>query len=312
MVRFVALGDSITAGLGDPMPQRTWRGWAALLAESLGPPGTVEFHNLAELGAQSHTLVETQLPTAVKLKPTVAAVIIGVNDTLRGSFHIGRTGPALNRAVRELRATGAIVLTCVLPDPGRMLRLPTALARQLARRIRAVNAITHEIAALHDTVHFDACSRPDIYDRRMWSIDRLHPSEAGHRMLARAFADLLAERGFPVHCLPSPVPTNPPPKPSESVRWMATKGTKWVLDRSTDLVPTLLAMCVAEWWHGAVGIASRIDQRLTEDVARTLGLLREELALRALRAELELFRGELAMTAAEHAAPAIEPASYAT
>ena len=73
-----------------------------------------------------------------------------------------------------------------------------------------------------------------------------------------------------------------------------------------------LVMCVAEWWHGAVGIASRIDQRLTEDVARTLGLLREELALGALRAELELFRGELAMTAAEHAAPAIEPASYAT
>ncbi len=193
-----------------------------------------------------------------------------------------------------------------------MLRLPNALARQLGRRIRAVNAITHEIAALHDTVHFDACAQSDIYDRRMWSVDRLHPSEAGHRMLARAFADLLVRRGFPLHSLPSLVPTNPPPRPSDSVRWMATKGTKWVLDRSTDLVPTLLAMCVVEWWHGAVGIASRIDLRLTDDVARTLGLLREELALRALRAELDLFRGELAMTAAEQAVPAVEPARYAT
>jgi lysophospholipase L1-like esterase len=310
MVRFVALGDSITVGLGDPMPERTWRGWAALLAESLGPPGTVEFHNLAELGAQSHTLADSQLPAAVDLKPTVAAVIVGVNDTLRGSFHIGRTGAALNRTVRELRATGAIVLTCVLPDPGRMLRLPKALARQLGRRIRAVNAITHEIAALHGTVHFDACSRPEIYDRRMWSVDRLHPSEAGHRMLARAFADLLVQHGFAVHSLPSPVPTNPPPKPSESVKWMATKGAKWVLDRSTDLVPTLLAMCVVEWWHHAMGLASRVDLRLTEDVARTLGLLREELVLGALRAELDLFRGELAMTVAEHAAPAGEPARY--
>jgi lysophospholipase L1-like esterase len=118
MVRFVALGDSITVGLGDPMPRHTWRGWAALLAESLGPPGTVDFHNLAELGAQSHTLASSQLPTAVDLKPTIAAVIVGVNDTLRGSFHIGRTAAALNRTFGELRATGAVVMTCILPRSG--------------------------------------------------------------------------------------------------------------------------------------------------------------------------------------------------
>ena len=93
---------------------------------------------------------------------------------------------------------------------------------------------------------------------------------------------------------------------------MATKGTKWVLDRSTDLVPTLLAMCVVEWWHQAVGLASRVDLRLTEDVARTLGLLREELALGALRAEFDFFRGEFAMTASEHAVPVNELTGYAT
>ena len=128
--------------------------------------------------------------------------------------------------MRELRDTRAIVLTCVLPDPGRMLRLPKALARQLGRRIRAVNAVIEEIAALNDTVHFDACSQGEIYHRRMWSVDRLHPSEAGHRMLARGFAELLVQRGFPVHSLPSAVPTSPPPKASESIRWMATKGSR--------------------------------------------------------------------------------------
>jgi lysophospholipase L1-like esterase len=295
MVRLVALGDSITVGLGDPMPQRSWRGWAALLAESLGAAGTVEFHNLAELGAQSHTVVQRQLPAAVALRPTVAAVIVGVNDTLRGSFHIGRTGVAINRAVRELTAAGATVLTCGLPDPGRMLRLPKALARQLGRRIRAVNAVTHEIAALYDKVHFDPSVRLDIYDSRMWSVDRLHPSEVGHRMLARAFADLLVQRGFPVYTLPSLEPTNPQPSRGQSVRWMATKGTRWVMDRSTDLVPTLLAMCAVEWWHGAAGLASRIDQRLSDDVTRTLAVLREELG----------------MSGVEHLVPVGEPAGSA-
>lgn len=34
--RFVALGDSLTEGLGDPVADGGWRGWAALLAGALG------------------------------------------------------------------------------------------------------------------------------------------------------------------------------------------------------------------------------------------------------------------------------------
>jgi lysophospholipase L1-like esterase len=288
MVRFVALGDSITVGLGDAVPDRArlgvstavagssheWRGWATLLAEAFGP--AVEYHNLAELGAQSHTLAARQLPVALALRPTVAAVVVGVNDTLRGSFHIGRTGAALSRTIRELRAVDAHVLTCSLPDPGRMLRLPKALARQLARRIRAVNAVTAELAVLHDTVHFDACVLDQLYERRMWSVDRLHPSEAGHRLLARSFADLLAHRGVAVAQPPSLVPTSPPPTRAASVKWMATKGTKWVKDRSTDLVPTLLALCAKEWWYTTVGRVNVLDELLAVQVARTLKALREE------------------------------------
>ena len=42
VMRFAALGDSITLGIGDQMPQGGWRGWAALLAGSLAPPDQVE------------------------------------------------------------------------------------------------------------------------------------------------------------------------------------------------------------------------------------------------------------------------------
>ena len=49
MTTFVALGDSITVGMGDPAPEGAgWRGWAALLAASLHQP---VMHNLATLGA---------------------------------------------------------------------------------------------------------------------------------------------------------------------------------------------------------------------------------------------------------------------
>jgi hypothetical protein len=32
--------------------------------------------------------------------------------------------------------------------------------------------------------------------------------------------------------------------------WLATKGTAWVVRRSTDLVPSLLAMAYSEWRAG--------------------------------------------------------------
>jgi lysophospholipase L1-like esterase len=272
-VRFVALGDSITAGLGDPMPDGGWRGWAALLAECLAAPEDMEFHNLAEPGALTLTLSERQLPGALALRPTVAAVVVGVNDTLRGSFDVARTGRALHDVVSQLRRVGALVLTARLPDPGRMLRLPRSIASPLARRIGAVNAVADVVAAAHATVHFDSTSHPELYDSLMWSVDRLHPSERGHRLLAIAFANLLWERGFPLYRWPGSEPANPPPTRGASLRWMATKGTKWVYDRSTDLVPSLIRMSLQEWWYGARGMVRRIDQAVRAETEQAIAAL---------------------------------------
>src|SRR5204863_2766429 len=172
---FVALGDSITWGMGDPVPGG-WRGWAALLAGALDVP----LHNLAVPGALTTDVEREQLPRALELRPSLAAVVAGVNDTLRRGFDAGRVGAALAHTVGALSAAGATVLTMRLPDPGRTFGLPGALARPLGRRIRAVNAVADAVAARYGTVHFDAAGHPLAYDRRMWSVGRLHPSERGH------------------------------------------------------------------------------------------------------------------------------------
>ena len=49
-----------------------------------------------------------------------------------------------------------------------------------------------------------------IYDREMWAADRLHPSELGHRRLARRVAELLLEEGLEFG-LPSQTCTEPRP-----------------------------------------------------------------------------------------------------
>jgi lysophospholipase L1-like esterase len=249
MTRFAALGDSITVGMGDPAPDGGWRGWAALLGGTLPQ---AEMHNLATLGALAADVERVQLPAAAALRPDVASVVVGINDTLRGDFDPERTGSSISRTVAALRATGAEVLTMRLPDPGQMFGLPGALARPLARRMRAVNAAVDEVARQYRTVHLDAACDPATYERRYWSVDRLHPNERGHRLIACRFHALLAASGYPVGPGPDSEPSSPPPGRLAEFAWMATKGTAWLIRRSRDLVPVLVGLAVREWL-GQVG-----------------------------------------------------------
>ena len=248
MTTFVALGDSITLGIGDPVRGedgrgRAWRGWATLLADGLQDPS---LHILGSPGARMQDVEKDQLPSALRLRPDVASVVVGVNDTLRSSFDPALISAAAAHSVGALRAAGAQVLTMRMPDPGRMLGLPRSLGRPLARRMHEVNAVIDSVAARFGTLHYDAAGDEEVYDPRMWAVDRLHPSERGHRLIACRYYDALAAAGVPVGTRPDPEPSNPPPTRLAEIGWMATKGTAWVLRRSTDLVPGLLALAIKE------------------------------------------------------------------
>jgi len=254
---FVALGDSITLGIGDPVRlapppgrrkgPRAWRGWAVLLSETLPDPA---LHIVAGNGALMADLERDQLPAALQLRPEVASVVIGINDTLRPNFDPDRLAETSAHVIGALRAAGADVLTMRLPDPGRMLHLPDVLARPLAKRAHLLNDVIDQMAERFGTLTYDAAGDPFVYDPPMWAVDRLHPSERGHRLIARRFHDLLAAAGHPVGPPPGAEPVEEPPTRAEQFAWMATKGTVWVARRSTDLVPCLLSMAFEEWRAG--------------------------------------------------------------
>ncbi|MFE0331385.1 SGNH/GDSL hydrolase family protein [Streptomyces sp. NPDC058960] len=272
-LRFVALGDSLTEGVGDPVGD-TWRGWAALLAEGLAPADSpAEFTNLAVSGAQTRDLLERQTPAALDLRADVASVVIGVNDTLRCTFDIHAVAARLDQVYAAFRAHGTVLLTACLPDPGTMLRLPGALARPLARRQRAVNTVVHALSERHGAVHLHAADGDWISDRAMWSADRLHPGERGHRQLALRFHELLAEAGLATGTAPSADPEAPAPSRSANLWWLATAGTGWVARRCTDLLPQLLTLAADEVRHKARGTSARLDLTASHAVASALAAL---------------------------------------
>jgi lysophospholipase L1-like esterase len=285
MTTFAALGDSITLGIGDPVGGgRSWRGWAALLADGLTDP---ELHILAASGARAIDIEQDQLPRALSLRPDIASVIFGINDTLRPNFDPELISLSAERTVAELRAAGAEVLTMRLPDAGRMLGLPGVLARPLARRTQQINAVLDAVSSRFGTLHFDAAGTPETYDRRMWAVDRLHPNERGHRLIARSFHSLLASAGYPVGPPPDPEPANAPPSRFAQIAWMATKGTAWVVRRSTDLVPYLLTMAAAEML-GSARRRARVVGEPHEQVAQPRELVFADVAAQAL---VEIDRG---------------------
>jgi lysophospholipase L1-like esterase len=273
-VRFVALGDSLTEGVGDPVGE-AWRGWAALLADGLAgqPQDTVEFTNLAVSGAQSRDVLERQTPAGLALNPDVVSVVIGVNDTLRCTFDIQALAARLDKVYAAFTAQGAVLLTACLPDPGAMLGLPGALARPLARRQRAVNTVVHALSERYGAVHLHAAEGEWIMDRAIWSADRLHPGERGHRQLALRFHALLAEEGVATGAAPSPEPEFPAPTRSASLWWLATAGTGWVARRCTDLLPQLLRLAADEMRHRARGTSARLDLSASHAVSAALAAL---------------------------------------
>jgi len=123
-------------------------------------------------------------------------------------------------------------------DHSRVFGLPGFLARPMRRRIDDLNAIYDEIHTRYGGAQVDLADHPGIYDREFWSLDRLHPSELGHRALAHEFAALLDQHGLTFEPPALELDGDPTPLIGE-LRSLAVEGVPWVARRVRDLGPML-------------------------------------------------------------------------
>lgn len=244
-LRLAALGDSTTVGVGDPVPGG-WRGWARLLAESLGTAYDVSFCNLAVSGATASTVRTGQLDDALAHRPDIASLVVGVNDTMRSTWDPVRLRADLMETAEALHGTGALLVTARFHDHGAVFGLPGVLRRPLAARIEVVNRVYDEVHATYGGIRLDLATRPEVGAREFWSVDRLHPSELGHRALAHAYAELLAATGLAFE-LPGREPRGGyEPSWRRDLQWMVAEGAPWVGRRARDLGPWAVRMALAE------------------------------------------------------------------
>jgi lysophospholipase L1-like esterase len=242
VVTFAVLGDSAASGVGDAGPHGVNRGWAYYLTQSFMHP--VVYSNLSRPGAQSIEVVEHQLPLALELEPDICAVIVGGNDALRNGFDPEKYRQNLRKTLLALQGSGSQILLLQLHDPTRIVKLPKLLGQILLRRINAVNQVIHKLSQEFDVEVLYTRRISGIYDRKVWHIDRMHPSKYGHQLMATHFRELLLKRNWQI--APIQIDTVETASKATSIKWMLRNGTPWFLKRSVDLLPAALLLMAAE------------------------------------------------------------------
>ncbi|MBD1318646.1 SGNH/GDSL hydrolase family protein [Gordonia hankookensis] len=209
-MRYVAVGDSFTEGVGDEPDGIHPRGWADLVAEGLAAEhGGVEYANLAIRGRLLEPIATEQIDAALALDPlpTLLTFNGGGNDMLRPGSDLAGLIELTRAAVRRCTAAGIEVVLLAGADPSSGL--------PFGEKIRGRGEyLTTEIATLaadEDLTFVDMFHDSEIRRPAYWSDDRLHLNPIGHQRVA---AHVL--RALGVHTIAIP---DRPTAPISGYRW---------------------------------------------------------------------------------------------
>ena len=203
-MRYVAVGDSFTEGLGDPRPDGTDRGWADRVAEGLatvlGEP--ILYANMAVRGRKLRPIMTDQIDAVLALDPLPTMITIngGGNDMLRATMDMRPAIELTEQALVRCLDAGIDVVMLSGPDPGGGLPFGSVMTK----RGVALTAAVQEMVARHGVRLIDNFSDMETRKPDYWSEDRLHMNSFGHQRVAWRVLDGLGYT--PPFPLPAPDP----------------------------------------------------------------------------------------------------------
>lgn len=182
-VRYVAIGDSFTEGVGDELPDGRVRGWADLVAQGWADATgeAVEYANFAIRGRLVQPIVDEQLEPALALKPTHLSFNGGGNDMLRPRTSVSRVVEAFEHVLRRCDEEGVQLI--VLSGANPSAQLP--LSRVIQRRGDLLSAgVTARLEGRTDIIRAFNWPDRELSTPGYWSDDRLHMNARGHHRVA--------------------------------------------------------------------------------------------------------------------------------
>jgi lysophospholipase L1-like esterase len=187
-------------------------------------------------------MTKHQLTAAQAFMPDLALVCIGTNDVLRGDFSTVEIKNSLAFLIQTLRQSNTVIVLLGLPDPIRTAPGPMALRKILSARVILINEILDELSRQENVVLVSTWDSKIADERRMWHVDRMHPSALGHQLIA----DLVRRKLALPRRSAKKIPTSINVSKKFELYWLITNGAKWFAKRSVDLVPALIWLMVSE------------------------------------------------------------------
>jgi lysophospholipase L1-like esterase len=190
-VRYVALGDSFTEGVGDPaLDAEVMRGWADLVADGLAAHhGGIAYANLAIRGKLLEPIVTAQIDQALALDPlpTIATLNGGGNDMMRPGMDAATLIDLTEQGARRLLDAGVQPVLLAGADPSGGLPLRKVLHTRGSQLTVEVEKLARRLGVPFVNAFADDQVRAPEY----WSEDRLHLNPHGHRRVANLVLDTL-------------------------------------------------------------------------------------------------------------------------
>lgn len=188
---FVAIGDSLTEGVGDPVDGIEFVGWVNHFVATIRQNHlNFRYTNLARRGLVTAEIKEQQLNQALALQPDLISVIAGGNDLLKGKWNAPQFEAHLAEMLERLSASSATVMTATMPD-FLFLPVPPKMKERLTANLIEMNDIIRQLSRRFNTALGEGWNDPATKEAKFWSADGVHPNAYGYTHLARTMSNAL-------------------------------------------------------------------------------------------------------------------------
>lgn len=185
-VVYTALGDSTGVGVG----ARDGKGYVARLFEHIRQERAgARLHNLCVSGATTEDVLRGQLDAAIRTRPTLVTLGIGINDIGHG-MPVERFARNYEAIIKRLKAeTSAAIVITNIPDMSFAPVIPAGARDDTRRSVQLFNEKLEAIAKRYELLVVDTYaethrvipSHPEFF-----SEDGFHPSAEGYEYWAEA------------------------------------------------------------------------------------------------------------------------------
>jgi len=196
--RYLALGDSVTEGIGDDVGDLACRSWADWLVDGLRvATPDLAYRNVASAGATARVVLGTQIQEIERFGPDLVSVTIGANDARVPEWTASAFESAYASILEAATRGGAQVIVGTYPNTEATIVQAGGEIRDSWRlyfaRVNEVNAVIRMVGKRFDAYLIDM-EPTKANDARYLSRDMTHPNALAHHLIGQAALEVLASR----------------------------------------------------------------------------------------------------------------------